>query len=182
MKMKQEDLIQKVSRIGNISGGAPSQRIINFHDWISLPHPDRMLLEETDPSLILKFYVMHEKGNDISEGDIREAADFLQYKYNTETDLAGLGFAVMSSEMLNICRWHNQNTDVIVPAVYLLDKGVYEWQKADVNKVGAFCSGEKRVYDHENNAWLKYLNSEKTQADKLNYLIDTLPDRTIVRS
>jgi hypothetical protein len=139
-----------------------------------------MILFEKTPSLILKFYVMQGKGKGISGGDIREAVGYLQNGYNMENDLTGMGFSVLSDGILNICRWHNEYSDVIVPSVFTFDKEDFRWLRENIEKVGAFCSGEKAVYDHENSAWLRYVRSGKEAQDKVNYLTDTLKSGTIV--
>jgi hypothetical protein len=183
--MKAEDLVQKVSMVGNLTAKAPGSRVISFNDLVMLPTPDRILLPKKDPSLILKFYVAQELGKYTpSGGDVREAMGYLQNKYNMESALSGMGFAVLSDLpdgfILNVCKWHDEFSDVIFPSIHLFDRQNFEWTQGRVEEAGAFCSGEKAVYDHENAAWMRYLKSRRADEDKVKYLADTLPSGTMV--
>lgn len=123
------------------------------------------------PGLILKEYTMKEKGGILpTRWDLVEVDVFLkdELKKGNIKPLSGMGFSILSTDVLNVCRWDSESVDVVVPQIYTLEDGLWTLQK--VESVGAFCSGEKRVYDHENNAWLEYIESDRTNQDKANYL------------
>lgn len=93
----------------------------------------------------------------------------------------GLGFAILSEGMLNVARW-----DVKYP--YVLKNQIYEFENddlrtdslSDIRDIGAFCAWELGIVDHERNAWLRYLESERTVRDKNNYLTNWLESGTVL--
>ncbi|MBU0906590.1 MAG: hypothetical protein KKD18_04885 [Nanoarchaeota archaeon] len=139
--------------VGNVKGDVP-ERAVAPRGWIEVP------------GLILKEYVMSEGewtvSRDEEEGIIRLLGrEVLDKKLNP---LAGLGFAIISGGILNVCRWDIQYIDVVVPQIYTLEG--CGWAQQSVEKAGAFCSGEKRVYDHENCAWLAFLAADRSTHKK----------------
>lgn len=155
--------IEDLASVGNVSGELPQRKVIPLSCSDGLP------------GLVLKEYVMEERGKVApTRGDIVDVDMLIrdELEKGNMRPLSGLGFSVLSSGILNVCRWDSEYMDVVVPQIYTLEKGLWTPQK--VETVGAFCSGEKRVYDHENNAWLRFLGSKRTDQDKLTYLNDFL--------
>ena len=153
--------IEDLDSLGNVSGELPQRKIIPYRCSDDLP------------GLVLKEYIMEEIGKVApTKGDIVDVYMLLknELEKGNMNPLSGMGFSILSSNILNVCRWDSEYIDVVVPQIYALEKGLWVPQK--VEKVGAFCSGEKRVYDHENNAWLRFLGSKRTNQDKANYLND----------
>ena len=154
--------VRDFADLGNVSGELPKRKIVP-HGCVNLQ------------GLILKQYTMKETGKVApTEKDLTDISRLLQddIKEGKLKSLSGIGFSIISSGIVNICRWDTNYVDVVVPKIYTLEKGL--WMPQEVETVGAFCSGEKRVYDHENNAWLKYLGSKRTNIDKINYLTNFL--------
>lgn len=162
--------INALTKIGNFEGNLPSRKIV----------PVRC--NHTLPGLVLKEYILKEKGkNPPRKEEVKYYISvFLLQELLSKrlAPLSGIGFSITSDGILNVCRWDAKYMDVIVPQIYTLEveaSGLFKrWTLQEVEKVGAFCSGEKRVYDHENEAWLKYLNSKRTNKDKVVYLNDFL--------
>lgn len=161
--VKFNNKIENLASLGNVLGDLPQRRVIPMGPSNSLT------------GLILKEYILQENGKfpQIKEDWIGPWKLLKkQFKTGKLKPLSGMGFSILSSGILNVCRWDSQYIDVIVPQIYTFENGLWKPQK--VEDVGAFCSGEKRVYDHENNAWLKYLNTKRTDEDKLDYLNNLL--------
>lgn len=121
-----------------ITGKAPPTRIINPYGHF-----------ETS-ELVLKIYTLIEKGETISRKQVRHAMNFVRFqieegKLNTRS---GMGFGIVSPEILNISRWDKEYSDVIVPGIYTLEDEL--WQREQVDEVGAYCSGERVIYNFEN--------------------------------
>ncbi|MBI4983204.1 hypothetical protein HZC32_00985 [Candidatus Woesearchaeota archaeon] len=157
--------IEDLDSLGNVSGDLPQRKVVPYRcsDGLS--------------GLVLKEYTMEEKGKVApTRGDIVDVHMLLrdELEKGNMNPLSGMGFSILSSGILNVCRWDSEYIDVIVPQIYTLKKGL--WMPQKVETVGAFCSGEKRVYDHENNAWLRFLSSERTDQDKSTYLNDFLTE------
>lgn len=124
------------------------------------------------PDLVLKMYRMNEgDSHNPNAQDTEKAIDFLvQEIHKGKVDPhSGIGFAIHSQGILNVCRWNAFYQDVVAPMIYTSDsEGI--WSKDSVEREGAFCSGEKIVYDFENRMWTKYLASKRTPHDKIEYL------------
>lgn len=125
----------------------------------------RGLLEIPDPALVLKIYEMH-KGDGISPAVLEEAKMFLR----TETESGalapqlGIGFAIVSEDMVNAGRWGVAIDGVMYP--YVLMNALYQYPEGgpfagakplDISDVGAFCAFELAIVAHESEEWRKYL-------------------------
>ncbi len=164
-KIKFNGSIEDLADLGNVGGDLPQRQVIPC------------MCSEGLHGLVLKQYIMKEAGKiSPSKAQLMDVTAFLKREVaeGNLKPLSGMGFSIMSNAILNVCRWDTEYIDVVVPQIYVLDKGL--WVPQEVEKVGAFCSGEKRVYDHENNAWLGYLYSRRTVQNKLDYLTDFLCD------
>lgn len=158
--------------VGDIKGKVPKRRAVP-HGHIDFWSIDK------NPDLILKTYFLQEqrKANPTT-GDITDIWMVIedQLKQGKLKRLSGLGFLIASFKIMNVCRWDFEHADVVVPQIYTLERDLWTPQK--VEGTGAFCSGEKRIYDHENNAWLRFLSSRRIVFDKEVYLNDFLRERT----
>jgi len=141
----------------------------------------------TDP-LILKLYSMSKTKTPEKLGDdyvspyaedahsIRNkcARKFLKDEILTEKiePLTGMGFAIISDDMLDVAVWDNENPIVLKNRIYTyqLKASGLETELQDINKIGAFCVWELGIVNHERNAWMNYLQSGKTVNDKQVYL------------
>jgi hypothetical protein len=159
-------------------------KVGNFQDYKHEPRVVRPLGLIVTPSidLVLKFYHMTKKERDYSiqaNTTISEASRFIlnEVREGRLEPLSGLGFAILSEDMLNIDRWDD---DDVLP--YVLKGDLYGFsqpgfskpKKLDIRKFGAFCGWELGIVAHETKAWMKYLASERTEADKQKYLEDKI--------
>jgi len=93
---------------------------------------------------------------------------------------SGLGYAVLSEDVLNISMWdsgvdENSPPYVIHPNVYTFGEGRFDnsrLERKNVSEVGPFCAWEGDLFGHESLAWRRYLYSKRTNQDKLEYLQD----------
>lgn len=131
----------------------------------------------TTPRLALKFYSMMKPST--SSATIRETVDAAQrllkteIKYGKIAPEVGMGFAILSEDMLNVARWDSKHPIV-------LKNYIYEYEKGDVltatptyaGEIGSFCIWELCIVQHERDAWKRYLVSEHEEEDKKRYLED----------
>ena len=61
------------------------------------------------PDLILKLYEMHKRDRPLPEPLMHQSKAFLEKRIHTREilPLLGLGFAIVSEDMLNVARWDN---------------------------------------------------------------------------
>jgi hypothetical protein len=167
--------IKKLGDVGNIlPGKEPIRDIVPAGHYAFAQSLGPNVLQ-VNPQLILKSYIMEETGkSSLGQRELFRAYDALDdgFARNKIDQLSGMGFLILSDGVLNVCRWQDdpECLDVIVPAIFELDDKT--WFQQEVNRVGAFCSGEQKIYAHENDAWLRYLASERTEKDKLTYFGD----------
>lgn len=155
----------KYENIGNISEDYEHKpRIVNPTGLIVNPH------------LVLKmYYMLKEDTNDFeSFGNVEK---FLTTELNKKrlAPLVGLGFAMLSEDMLSVSRWDTKYPQVIKNQLYEYSFNQREnlistAQKLDVKECGDFCSFELGIVSHEKDAWEKYLVSKHTNQDKKQYL------------
>ena len=123
------------------------------------------------PQLALKWYEMIKpKDGLFNRNQVKKVRDFLEGQINLRDIevLSGLGFVILSGnvDFLNVAVW-----DKSIP--YLLKNKVYDnYKEVDIRKEGAFCMWELGIVAHEARAWKKYLESVRTESDKLSYLAD----------
>jgi len=126
-----------------------------------------------DPSLVLKFYDMHIKGKPFKETLVQHGREFLEReirKHRIKSDL-GLGFAILSEDVLNVARWNRKDPIVIINQVYgYKDSDLSTAELLDIREVGAFCIWELEIVNNERNAWRTYLQSSRSEKDKITYL------------
>lgn len=143
----------------------------------------------TSPDLVLKMYDM------VSVGDIGDfdkvvdakkfiSAEISRGRISSET---GLGFSILSKDMLSVVRWGREYPIVTIQTLYQFNpmtqeqlrmlgrKSVFDSAEVlDLNKVGSFCIWELGIVAHEKEAWKKYFASGRTSEDKKRYLDDTI--------
>jgi len=125
-----------------------------------------------DSHLILKLYNMYSQNE---QNPVDESKRFLLEKmeYGEIETLSGIGFAILSKDMLNINRWDRDCPIVIKNDLWSYEpkKGLLKSiEKCDVNKIGPYCIWELGIVNHEKNSWMKYLNSKMKREDELEYL------------
>ncbi|HLD48794.1 MAG TPA: hypothetical protein VJB11_00350 [archaeon] len=123
-------------------------------------------------SIILKFYDMHKTGNAPDAKLIDESQTFLlnEIKKGNIEPYLGLGFAILSEDMLNVTRWDSEYPIVLKNQIYGYKKDFESAELLDIRDVGSFCIYELGIVNHERNAWKKYLESKRRGIDKSKYL------------
>ena len=128
------------------------------------------------PFLVLKLYLM--AGDKYSVPDfVRDAEKLLERKIEEGeiTPLTGLGFAILSDDMLNVARWDTKYPIVVRNQIYGFEEGnVNSSQLLDIDEVGSFCVWELGIVNHEKEAWKRFLTSQKKESDKRKYLQDII--------
>jgi len=151
--------MENLEKIGNLENYSHKQR---------LSHPIGLI---TSPDLVLKYYSMH------SEGDSLQAEYINQYRelMNNEIQkgkikpLSGLGFAILSGDMLNVAVWDKENPIVLKNQIYThSEEGSRD--TLNLNTEGAFCAWELGIVNYERNLWMSYLQSKRKEQDKKKYL------------
>ncbi|MBI2546974.1 MAG: hypothetical protein HYW23_00830 [Candidatus Aenigmarchaeota archaeon] len=133
----------------------------------------------TAPSLVLKLYDMYVDGtppHDIAF--IRQSKEFLkkEIRQGKIEPYLGLGFVILSEDMLNVARWDTKYPVVIKNQIYGYGQGLLgapdldTAKPLDIRSEGAFCIWELGIVNHEKNAWKRYLKSKRSEADKMQYL------------
>jgi len=127
-------------------------------------------------SLAVKCYLMLPPGlKPRSDTYVSELHNFLQASFN-DTKInpqLGLGFAILSKNMLNVAMWDKDYPIGLKTNLYSYDpeQGFPETvHSLDISKVGPFCVWELGIVHHERNAWIKYLQSKRKEADKRRYI------------
>jgi len=123
------------------------------------------------PQLVLKLYSMAENLHPGS-GIIWEIKEILKDKIciGEITPLIGMGFAILSKDMLNVARWDIDYPIVFKNQIYGFENGLNSLKLLDIRDIGALCIWEGSIFTHEKEAWKKYLQSQHTELDKSRYL------------
>ena len=85
----------------------------------------------------------------------------------------GLGFTILSKDMLNVVRWDNKYPIVAVNSLYEFpeeNRDIMNAKPLFVDSFGAYCVWELEIVNHEKNLWKEYLDSKGTNKDKIKYL------------
>lgn len=169
--MKINKIVQrggKIDDIGNVKD-------VDNRERIASPFTHELIVT---PTLILKGYKMIAHSDDALGVDYA-VPEFVGRKL-TEKEIdprSGLGFVILSKEILNITRWDDKCPLVLINDVYEFDRedeSLSKTRKVDIRDVGSYCVWELGIVNHERLAWMKYLDSKKTTKDKLDYLEDTI--------
>ena len=140
-------------------------------------HEPRIVVTEgliAGKNLVLKLYSML-KPNNIPGTDIKPAVEFVkaEMKKDRIKPYIGMGFAILSEDVLNIARWNNEHPIVLMNDVYSYERGDIANARADdIRESGSFCTWELEIVGHERNSWINFLTSNKSQEQKNRYLND----------
>lgn len=124
-------------------------------------------------SLVLKLYTMSKEGEPIGKTMAHEARGFLEEEIGRGRirPHIGMGFAILSEDMLNVSEWDEQIPHVLKSQLYGFEKGSMRRAKPlDIRENGPFCAFELGIVAYERVAWRQYLASGHTNKDKKNYL------------
>ncbi|MBW3022948.1 hypothetical protein KY308_02505 [Candidatus Woesearchaeota archaeon] len=170
-----EDLDKVIGNVGDITGDyAHKQRITLPFGLV------------TSPNLVMKMYAMFKEG----PTRIVDVANFAQDSKNfllseirkgRVEPLTGMGFVILSEDMLNVARWDAEHPHVLKNQVYCftnLDNKINDAElHLDLQNLGSFCIWELGIVNFEKEAWKEYLGSSRTKGDKLRYLNRQLEGR-----
>ena len=148
----------------------------NFKDYAHRPRKVASAGFCHGKGLLLKLYDMYIPGAPGSP--ITAANEFLREEIERGrlTPLSGLGFAIISKDMINAVRWDDKYPIVMNNQIYeynpeeLVARATAK--KLDVNQCGSFCVWEAGIVAHEKDAWIRYLAAGRSQEDKEDYLND----------
>ncbi|MFC1754220.1 hypothetical protein ACFL96_12665 [Thermoproteota archaeon] len=130
------------------------------------------------PELVLKMYTM-EKSANYGEGirftneRVGDAKSFLEKEIlaGNIDPLLGLGFAILSDDMLNVVKWDEEHPIVLRHDIFGYENDdISKMARLDMNDCGSFCIWEMGIANHEKNAWGEYLASLRTKFNKQHYL------------
>jgi len=85
---------------------------------------------------------------------------------------AGIGFAILGKDTVNIARWSAEHPIVLKNSLYGFRKNILEAKELDIKEAGAYCIWELGIVNHERRIWKKYLDSKRTRMDLCTYLED----------
>jgi len=135
------------------------------------------------PSVILKLYQMT-KLEKFEPEKMEATKNFLEKKIKEGEikPLTGIGFAIQSTDMLNVVRWDKGYPIVMNQILYDFENLTSEEiqrsgyanlfstvKRLDLNVAGSFCVWENKISSHECTEWIKYLDSSRTKLDKEKY-------------
>src|SRR3989344_1199900 len=152
------------SRIGNLTQYQHEPRIVRNQSLVATP------------DLVLKLYLMARDEYSVPNF-VHDAEKLLKKKIEEGeiTPLTGLGFAILSDDMLNVTRWDTKYPIVVRNKIYGFEEGnVDSSQPLDINEVGSFCIWELGIVSHEKEAWKRFLTSQRKESDKRKYLQDII--------
>ena len=131
----------------------------------------------TTPSLVLKYYEMYSNSEGpINQQIIKDGGKFIEHLVTSGqiSPEIGMGFAILSEDMLNIVRWDSQYGYVLKNTLYSHTEGSIprfkENGRLNLAQMGSFCAFELAIVDHERKAWMAYLNSNRTEDRKEKYV------------
>ncbi len=130
-----------------------------------------------DPTLVLKLYDMYIKGQSTPEPLIQDSRGFLEREISRGNikPYIGMGFAILSKDMLNVARWDITFPIVLQNQLYVFNEGkLTTLSRLDISDEGSFCVWELGIVAHEKEAWKRFLASKRKEADKRRYLEDVI--------
>ena len=134
------------------------------------------LLEE--PNLVLKFYDIHFSSKPTNETTLNKVKDFLQteIREGSVDPHVGLGFAILTNDTLNLVRWNKEYPILVQNQQYGFNRDYTSAKLLDIreNNVGSFCIWEIGVTDFERKVWRKFVDSERSENDKKEYLLSVI--------
>lgn len=157
-----------LTNVGNFPGYVHERRFAK-----SIGH-----IEVASPAVVLKFYHMTAEGNPANFRETEEKAK--RFVRDEVTNgrierLSGLGFAILSDEMLNVAVWGAKNFPYVpLNHLYQFDTGFTEIREVDIREYGAFSAWEKGIDAHEAGAWMRFLASPREYDDKVVYVHDII--------
>lgn len=130
------------------------------------------LLEE--PNLVLKFYDIHFVDKPTDEVTLSKVKDFLraEIREGRVDPHVGIGFAILTNDTLNVVRWNKEYPILVQNQQYGFNSDYTSAKLLDIreNNVGSFCVWEIGVTDYERKVWRKYVDSGRSEEDKIEYL------------
>jgi hypothetical protein len=155
------------------------EHLANFPDYTHQPRvsvPGGLVGHE---DITIKFYSMWKKELErYSPGKVFSAKEATHLMTLHEDPLSGMGFAILSTDMLNIAIWDRKTPFLLKNRLYCFDPEKSEVietiKRLNTDEEGPFCAFELGIVNHERKQWLKYLQSRRTTEDKNRYLTSFL--------
>ena len=125
------------------------------------------------PSLVLKLYSMSKDLHPTAK-TLKDTKEFLEkeiWEGKISQFSSGLGFTILSENMLNVAIWDNEYPLVLKNQIYNFNETINP-APLDIREVGSFCVWELGIVGYERNAWMEFLKSKRTKRDKQKYLED----------
>lgn len=129
------------------------------------------------PGLHLKLYSMNKGTHPDSNSRLILDTPLLLRREVEEGRLApltGLGFAILSEDMLNVARWDTEYPIVLKNQIYGFEENILAAQELDIKDVGSFCVWELGIVSHERESWKKFLASKSGYQSEFDYLTDVM--------
>ncbi|MEK6888674.1 MAG: hypothetical protein AABW80_01055 [Nanoarchaeota archaeon] len=134
-----------------------------------------------NPSVAVKMYSMFEKGrpflSDDEERTLKGSVEEIllgEGRFSIEPKL-GIGFSIVSEDVLNISMWGGEYPSLINPNIFSWDERkvfLINLKRQRIEDVGAYCAWEVAILAHESEAWRRFLRSAKEEKDIKIYLAD----------
>lgn len=113
-----------------------------------------------------------------TQKQIESARNLTAYKLENQLNFhSGLGFAILSEDILNISLWGREVPSVIHPNLYqfpnlasLTEISPRTLRRSSSDELGAFCIYEAGILQQERVFWRKFLESKRKDSDKQRYL------------
>ncbi len=156
-------------------------------DYVAVPQKVRAHSHIEVPSrkARLKLYtLMPRDEHDLSDSALEVLAESIVNEISSKRidPLEGLGFAIVSPEIVNVNFWGGNYPSLLHPNIYTFDnkdlddavvgikKPSFELHRASVGQIGAYCCWEGVVVGHESRAWIDFLASSREEFDRERYL------------
>ncbi len=152
-----------LAKVGNIEAYIHEPRDVKFNGLV------------ITPELVLKLYSMAKNAHP-GHKTLKDTRDFLESEIESRriSPLSGLGFAILSEDMINVARWDKKCPIVLRNQLYEYEERIETSRQLDIRDIGCFCVWELGIVNHERNAWIEYLNSERRNPDRTDYLLNVI--------
>lgn len=155
----------KLDDLGNFEGYVPRDRIVKPCEPVY--HGGK--------AAVKMYSMLCEKSPRLTNSQINVVRNFVRNELKSDKidPKIGLGFAILSEDILNINMWGGEFPSLINPNIYSINESAYsikDFEHQDVVSVGSYCAWEGALVGHESRVWREYMLSGRTNGDKLLYL------------
>ena len=156
-----------LTKFGNFKGYTPENRVVKSHDSFC----------EQDVAALKVYSMLCEKTRQFTDQEINFTKYFVGRALESKRidPKIGLGFLILSEDVLNVNIWGGDYPCLINPNIYEFpENGILTqtFVRKDVKDVGAYCAWEGAIVGHESRVWRQYMHSKRTKQDKALWLMD----------